>query len=208
MTELQGHEDRLEISANSGVFVRSREKGSHGRSRVGGSAPPLCQRAGCYQSHPWDLHPAPGIRHRGRDLGEVVSFGQKPDRLKVPCRGHIRARPVLLLQSRNAQMIRHMRHGSSPRLMALQPIRVPDPGESPADSISRSSYENDQLATEIARLRGQLTPDAAKARAETEQQIEALRTELLALLDHPIEGAPHERERARERTRNSASSSS
>jgi hypothetical protein len=65
-----------------------------------------------------------------------------------------------------------------------------------------------QLATEIARLRGQLTPDAAKARAETEQQIEALRTELLALLDHPIEGAPHESERARERTRNSASSSS
>src|SRR3954468_23696150 len=143
MTELQGHEDRLEISANSGVFVRSREKGSHGRSRVGGSAPALCQRAGCYQSHPWDLHPAPGIRHRGRDLGEVVSFGQKPDRLKVPCRGHIRARPVLLLQSRNAQMIRHMRHGSSPRLMALQPIRVTDPGESPADSISRSPYNKE-----------------------------------------------------------------
>src|SRR3954465_125552 len=55
MTELQGHEDRLEISANSGVFVRSREEGSHGRSRVGGSAPALCQRARCYQSHPWDL---------------------------------------------------------------------------------------------------------------------------------------------------------
>src|SRR4051812_309593 len=55
MTELQGHEDRLEISADSSVFVRSREEGSHGRSRVGGSAPPLCQRAGCYQSHPWDL---------------------------------------------------------------------------------------------------------------------------------------------------------
>ena len=35
--------------------------------------------------------------------------------------------------------------------------------------------ENDQLATEIARPRGQLTPDAAKAHAETEQQIEALR---------------------------------
>ena len=44
-------------------------------------------------------------------------------------------------EGREAQMIRHMRHGSSPRLMALQPIRVPDPGESPADSISRSSYE-------------------------------------------------------------------
>ena len=30
----------------------------HGRSRVGDSAPALCQRAGCYQSHPWDLHQA------------------------------------------------------------------------------------------------------------------------------------------------------
>ena len=30
----------------------------------------------------------------------------------------------------NAQVIRHMRHGSSPRLMALQPIRLPNPGES------------------------------------------------------------------------------
>src|SRR3954454_13205616 len=59
MTELQGHEDRLEISADSSVFVRSREEGSHGRSRVGGSAPPLCQRARCYQSRPWDLRPRP-----------------------------------------------------------------------------------------------------------------------------------------------------
>src|SRR3954470_17941498 len=46
-------------------------------------------------------------------------------------------------------MIRHMRHGSSPRLMALQPIRVPDPGESPADSISRSSY--DTISGRLAR---------------------------------------------------------
>ena len=76
------------------------------------------------------------------------------------------------------------------------------------EKVAILTAENDQLATEIARLRGQLTPDAAKARAETKQQIEALRTELLALLDHPIEGASHERERARERTRNSASSSS
>ena len=40
-----------------------------------------------------------------------------------------------------AQMIRHRRHGSSPRLMALQPIRVLDPGESLSDSISRSPYD-------------------------------------------------------------------
>src|SRR3954454_6455054 len=38
MTELQGHEDRVEIGADSGVFVRSRTEGLHGRSRVGGSA--------------------------------------------------------------------------------------------------------------------------------------------------------------------------
>src|SRR3954464_91293 len=46
MTELQGHEDRLEIGADSGVFVRSRAEGSHGRSRVGGSAVqhPHCAR--------------------------------------------------------------------------------------------------------------------------------------------------------------------
>src|SRR3954451_10912866 len=55
MTELQGHEDRVEIGADSGVFVRSREEGLHSRSRVGGSAPSLCQRARCYQSRPWDL---------------------------------------------------------------------------------------------------------------------------------------------------------
>src|SRR3954468_23879771 len=49
MTELQGHEDRLEISADSGVFVRSRAEGSHGRSRVGGSAvqhPPCAREQG------------------------------------------------------------------------------------------------------------------------------------------------------------------
>src|SRR3954451_14121466 len=130
MTELQGHEDRLEISADTGVFVRSRAEGSHGRSRVGGSAPALCQRARCYQSHPWDLHPALRKGHRGRDLGNLVPFRQKPDGLKVPRRRHVRAGPVLLLQSRNAQMIRHMRHGSPPRLMALQSILSPNRRES------------------------------------------------------------------------------
>src|SRR5215210_815093 len=44
-------------------------------------------------------------------------------------------------EGREAQMIRHMRHGSSPRLMALQPICIPNPRESPAGSISRSPYD-------------------------------------------------------------------
>ena|SRR3712207_2795999 len=50
------------------------------------------------------------------------------------------------------------------------------------EKVAILTAENERLATEISRLRGQATPDAAKARAETEQQIEALRTELLALL--------------------------
>src|SRR3954463_12480445 len=144
MTELQGHEDRLEISADSGVFVRSRAEGSHGRSRVGGTAPSLCQRARCYQSHPWDLHPALRIRHRGRDLGNPVAFGQKPDGLKVPRRRHVRAGPVLLLQSRNAQMIGHMRQGSPPRLLALQSILSPNRRESlptPSAGVRITSLE-------------------------------------------------------------------
>jgi len=45
------------------------------------------------------FHPALRIRHRGRDLGTRVAFGQKPDGLKVPRRSHVRAGPVLLLQS-------------------------------------------------------------------------------------------------------------
>src|SRR4051812_15568433 len=50
--------------------------------------------------------------------------------LKVPRRRHVRAGPVLLLQSRNAQMIGHMRHGSPPRLIALQSILSPNHRES------------------------------------------------------------------------------
>ena len=48
------------------------------------------------------LHPAPGLRHHGRHRRDFVPLGQKPDRLNVPRRGHIPARPVSLFQSRNA----------------------------------------------------------------------------------------------------------
>ncbi len=46
--------------------------------------------------------------------------------------------------------------------------------------------ENDRLATEIARLRAQLTPDASLARDETEQQMQALKGALLPLLAEPV----------------------
>ena len=42
--------------------------------------------------------------------------------------------------------------------------------------------ENDRLAAENARLRELLAPDVAQARAETELQMEALRSALLPLL--------------------------
>jgi hypothetical protein len=55
------------------------------------------------------------------------------------------------------------------------------------EKVAILTAENDQLATEVARLRALLAPDAARARAETEQQMKALRTELLSLLDQPTE---------------------
>jgi hypothetical protein len=59
------------------------------------------------------------------------------------------------------------------------------------EKVAILTAENDQLATEIARLRALLAPDAARARAETEQQMEALRTELLSLLDQPTGSSLH-----------------
>src|SRR5215204_9563 len=134
------------------------------------------------------FHPALRIRHRGRDLGNVVAFGQKPDGLKVPRRRHVRAGPVLLLQSRNAQMIRYMRHGSPPRLMALQSILSPNPRKSlptpsagvrmsltmtpPADLSTVFPSEKDALiAALLARVKALL------------EEVEGLRTENAALRD-------------------------
>jgi hypothetical protein len=51
--------------------------------------------------------------------------------------------------------------------------------------------ENNQLSAEVERLRGLLTPDAMRARAETEQQMAALKTELLSLLDQPSDSTLH-----------------
>ena len=59
------------------------------------------------------------------------------------------------------------------------------------EKVAILTAENDQLATEVARLRALLAPDAARARAETEQQMEALRTELLSLLNQPPESTLH-----------------
>ena len=50
--------------------------------------------------------------------------------------------------------------------------------------------ENDRLAAGNDRLRALLAPDAAQARAETELQMEALRSALLPLLSPSTEEQP------------------
>ncbi len=50
------------------------------------------------------------------------------------------------------------------------------------DKVAILMAENDQLMAENARLRALLNPDAARARAETEQQMQALKGALMPLL--------------------------
>jgi hypothetical protein len=59
------------------------------------------------------------------------------------------------------------------------------------EKVAILTAENDRLAAEIARLRALLNPDAAQARAETEQQMKDLRTALLALLDQSTGNSLH-----------------
>src|SRR3954463_2084207 len=59
------------------------------------------------------------------------------------------------------------------------------------EKVAILTAENDRLADEIARLRALFTPDAAQARAETEQQMKDLKTALLALLDQSTRDSLH-----------------
>jgi hypothetical protein len=59
------------------------------------------------------------------------------------------------------------------------------------EKVAILTVENDRLADEIARLRALLTPDAAQARAETEQQMKDLKTALLDLLDQASGSSLH-----------------
>ena len=51
--------------------------------------------------------------------------------------------------------------------------------------------ENDRLSAEVERLRGLLTPNAVRDLTETEQQMQALKIELLSLLDQPSDSTRH-----------------
>jgi regulator of replication initiation timing len=53
------------------------------------------------------------------------------------------------------------------------------------EKVAILSAENDRLATENARLRERLTPNAGRARSETERQMAELRGALMPLLSNP-----------------------
>ena len=75
--------------------------------------------------------------------------------------------------------------------LASENTHLRDQNDRLAVEIARFSEQNDRLAAEIARLRAQLAPEAARARSETEQQMEDLRTALLSLLDQPTGSSLH-----------------
>ena len=51
--------------------------------------------------------------------------------------------------------------------------------------------ENDRLSAEVERLRDLLTPDAVRERVETQQQMQALKVELLCPLHRPADSTRH-----------------
>ena len=70
--------------------------------------------------------------------------------------------------------------------LATRNTHLTDQNNRLAVEIARLGAQNDRLAAEIARLRT-LLPDAA--RTETEQRMEALKTELLSLLNGPTQSS-------------------
>ena len=62
---------------------------------------------------------------------------------------------------------------------ALARLRIAD------EKVAILLAENDRLTAENARLRALLSPDAARARTETEQQMKALKGALMPLLVQP-----------------------
>src|SRR3954470_12318044 len=107
---------RQPLTGKRRVPWRSRTEGLHGRSRVGGSAPALCQRARCYQSRPWDLlgglrgalprglpealsRGIPGWQGPGRRVKERFSEAAREDRPRDGARESDGIRPMLLLMN-------------------------------------------------------------------------------------------------------------
>ena len=74
--------------------------------------------------------------------------------------------------------------------LASKNTHLRDQNDRLAVEVARLGALNDRLAEENARLRTQLMPDAARAHAETVQQMKVLKTELQSLLDQPVVNLP------------------
>jgi hypothetical protein len=74
--------------------------------------------------------------------------------------------------------------------LARRNSQLRDQNDRLAVEIARLSFQNERLATEIARLRAYPAVQEAEARTETEQQMAALKTELLSLLNQ-LERSAH-----------------
>ena len=74
------------------------------------------------------LDPARGKADGGRDLADLVAFGEQPDGVEVASGRGVLARAIVLLQCRHAQVICDTRHAGSPWLMALSLSAVPNAG--------------------------------------------------------------------------------
>ena len=68
--------------------------------------------------------------------------------------------------------------------LACKNMQLSDQNDRLAVEIARLSFQNDRLAREITRLRACPAVQEAQARNETEQQMAALKTELLSLLNN------------------------
>ena len=73
--------------------------------------------------------------------------------------------------------------------LACQNAQLSDQSNRFAIEVARLNAQNERLAADIAGLRALRAAEAA--RSETEQQMEALKSELLSLLDQPTGGSFH-----------------
>ena len=73
--------------------------------------------------------------------------------------------------------------------LARQNLQLSDQSNRFAMEVARLNVQNERLAADIAGLRALRAAEAA--RSETEQQMDALKSELLSLLDQPIGSSFH-----------------
>ncbi len=117
---------------------------------------------------------------------------REQERDEAQARARIAEEQVAALTAENDRLARqNAQLSDQSNRFAMEVARLNAQNERLAADIARLSDQNDRLAAEIARLRAQFAPEAARARTETEQQMEDLRTALLSLMDQPTGSSLH-----------------